>query len=117
MHIGSGSYDDPSGKIWSLYVSESEKHDRMLAEGWLEFSPFLKAKTNSELPFILFRKSDMDGILIFVCGLSRLYTKINEARLVFSRRALRPSSLKVTNSYRQILLIQRTRYYFNYRTN
>ena len=45
--LGSSNYDDPSGKIFSVYNMESEKHDRALAEGW---------------------KSDMDGILIFVCG-------------------------------------------------
>jgi hypothetical protein len=48
---GSSNYDDPSGKIFSVYAAESEKHDRALAEGW---------------------KSDMDGILIFVCGFSQI---------------------------------------------
>ena len=37
--------DHPSGKIWSVYVSEAEKEDRALAEGW---------------------KGDMEGLLIFV---------------------------------------------------
>jgi hypothetical protein len=41
--------DHPSGKIWSVYVSEAEKEDRALAEGW---------------------KGDMEGLLIFVrCSL------------------------------------------------
>jgi len=26
--------DHPSGKIWSVYVSEAEKEDKALAEGW-----------------------------------------------------------------------------------
>ena len=39
-------YDDPAGKIWSIYVAESEKFDRALVESW---------------------KGDMDGMLIFVC--------------------------------------------------
>lgn len=38
-------YDDPSDRIWSIYVSEARKYDQVLASGW---------------------KSDMDGILIFV---------------------------------------------------
>jgi hypothetical protein len=46
MKRNSTSYDgSPSSKIWSLYISEAEKHDRALAESW---------------------KGDMDGILIFV---------------------------------------------------
>ena len=43
------SYDDPSSKIWSVYVDEAEAYDKVLMEGWV---------------------SDMDGILIFVCGLN-----------------------------------------------
>jgi len=37
--------DHPSGKIWSVYVSEAEKEDKALVEGW---------------------KGDMEGLLIFV---------------------------------------------------
>jgi hypothetical protein len=37
--------DHPSGKIWSIYLSEIEKHDKALTRGW---------------------KDEMDGILIFV---------------------------------------------------
>jgi hypothetical protein len=43
--IGSSNYDDPSSKIWSVYISEASVHDKALVES---------------------RKSDMDGILIFV---------------------------------------------------
>ena len=36
---------ETSGKLWSVYLAESERHDRALAESW---------------------KADMDGLLIFV---------------------------------------------------
>ncbi|SRR6266404_6261237 len=36
---------ESSSKLWSVYLSESERHDRALAESW---------------------KADMDGLLIFV---------------------------------------------------
>jgi hypothetical protein len=39
------NYEDPSDKIWSVYISEAERYDKMLVESW---------------------KQDMDGILIFV---------------------------------------------------
>jgi Family of unknown function (DUF6535) len=39
------TYDDPSSKLWSVYVGEAAQHDKALVENW---------------------KSDMDGILIFV---------------------------------------------------
>lgn len=38
-------HDDPSAKIWSAYITEAEKYDRILVQSW---------------------KSDMDSILIFV---------------------------------------------------
>lgn len=38
-------YNDPSGKIWSIYAKEAKKFDDALVESW---------------------KGDMDGILIFV---------------------------------------------------
>jgi hypothetical protein len=36
---------ETSGKLWSVYLAESERHDKALAESW---------------------KADMDGLLIFV---------------------------------------------------
>lgn len=39
------NYDDPSSKVWSVYVAEADAHDKTLVEGW---------------------KADMDGILIYV---------------------------------------------------
>lgn len=39
-------YDDPTAKIWSVYMSEATPHDKALIESW---------------------SKDMDGILIFVC--------------------------------------------------
>jgi Family of unknown function (DUF6535) len=38
-------YDDPSAKIWSIYLSEADRHDKALAQGWSD---------------------EMDSILIFV---------------------------------------------------
>src|SRR5882672_1909428 len=38
-------YDDPSDKLWSVYVAETSQYDKALIESWT---------------------SDMDGILIFV---------------------------------------------------
>lgn len=37
--------DHPSGKIWSVYLTEAEKEDKALVEAW---------------------KGDMEGLLIFV---------------------------------------------------
>lgn len=63
--------DHPSGKIWSVYVSEAEKEDRALAEGW---------------------KGDMEGLLIFVSFSHKLrpyWVKANKLnfRLVSSQPA------------------------------
>jgi Family of unknown function (DUF6535) len=44
-HGHTNNYDDPSSKIWSVYVGEADAHDKTLVESW---------------------KADMDGILIFV---------------------------------------------------
>jgi hypothetical protein len=44
-HGPTNNYDDPSSKIWSVYVGEADGHDKTLVESW---------------------KADMDGILIFV---------------------------------------------------
>lgn len=49
FHIGpslkNSDYDDPTSKIWSVYLSEAAKFDDELVESWTR---------------------DMDGILIFV---------------------------------------------------
>lgn len=45
------TYDNPQTKLWSMYLTEVEKHDQALVESW---------------------KGDMDGILIFVRELSAL---------------------------------------------
>jgi len=42
---GNQYIDHPSEAIWSIYLSEAERHDNVLVVGW---------------------KSDMDAILIFV---------------------------------------------------
>lgn len=42
---GTESYEDPSSKIWSVYVAEANIFDKALVESW---------------------KGDMDGILFFV---------------------------------------------------
>src|SRR5262245_26325832 len=48
-HVGherpKDSLDHPSGKIWSIFLSEAGKHDKALTRGW---------------------KDEMDSILIFV---------------------------------------------------
>jgi len=44
-HSDGDNYDDPSSKLWSVYVSEALQYDKALIESW---------------------KGDMDGILIFV---------------------------------------------------
>lgn len=44
-HGQTSNYDDPSSKIWSVYVAEADMHDKTLVESW---------------------KADMDGILIYV---------------------------------------------------
>jgi hypothetical protein len=45
--------DAVAAKLWAIYVSEAEKYDRGLVESW---------------------KSDMEGILIFVCtDIVRMY--------------------------------------------
>jgi hypothetical protein len=41
------AYEFPSETLWSVYISEADKYDTMLAEGW---------------------KDDMDSTLIFVSG-------------------------------------------------
>jgi hypothetical protein len=41
-----GDSDDPSSKMWALCISQTDKHDTAMAERW---------------------KSDMDGILLYVC--------------------------------------------------
>jgi len=41
------SRSDTSGKVWSVYLSEADKHDKALADNW---------------------KGDSEGILIFVCS-------------------------------------------------
>lgn len=47
------NYDDPTSKIWSVYVSEAASFDKALVEGWTR---------------------DMDGILIFVSADSSGYS-------------------------------------------
>lgn len=47
VHLGHlpSNLDDPSAKIWAIYVAEAEKYDKAVTQGW---------------------RDDMDGILIFV---------------------------------------------------
>jgi uncharacterized membrane protein len=40
------SHDRAAAKLWSVYISEAEKYDKGLVESW---------------------KTDMEGMLIFVC--------------------------------------------------
>ncbi|KAJ7150040.1 hypothetical protein C8R43DRAFT_862859, partial [Mycena crocata] len=47
-------------KLWAVYVSEAEKYDKGLLESW---------------------KSDMEGILIFLCGITFSYAGLFSASL------------------------------------
>jgi hypothetical protein len=49
------STEAAASKIWAVYVSEAEKYDKSLVEGW---------------------KSDMEGMLIFVSHSGRLRIRI-----------------------------------------
>jgi Family of unknown function (DUF6535) len=45
IHGFAGRDEPASAKLWAVYISEAEKYDKALVEGW---------------------KSDMEGLLIFV---------------------------------------------------
>ncbi|TDL22526.1 hypothetical protein BD410DRAFT_788338 [Rickenella mellea] len=64
-------YDDPSDKMWSLYVAEAEKFDKALVESW---------------------KGDMEGILIF----AGLFSASVTAFIVESYKKLSPDSGDIT---------------------
>ena len=78
------NYDDPSGKIWSIYVAEAEKYDKALTRGWTD---------------------DMDGTLIFVRCAKPYYLNYRLGcphRLVSFRRASPPFSLRGSKLSKQI---------------
>ena len=61
-----GGSSDTSGKVWSVYLSEADKHDKALADNW---------------------KGDSEGILIFVrprLRFGQIFPLILFKRLVFS---------------------------------
>ncbi|KAI0055262.1 hypothetical protein BV25DRAFT_232952 [Artomyces pyxidatus] len=62
-----GEPDDPSGRIWSLYLSHAEKYDKTLSESW---------------------KGDTEGILVF----TGLFSATVSAFLVESYKNLQPDS-------------------------
>ncbi|TDL24021.1 hypothetical protein BD410DRAFT_746078 [Rickenella mellea] len=66
-----GDHDDPSEKMWSLYVAEAAKFDKALVESW---------------------KGDMDGILIF----AGLFSASVTAFIVESYKRLSPDSGDMT---------------------
>ncbi|KAK7013667.1 hypothetical protein R3P38DRAFT_2787956 [Favolaschia claudopus] len=61
------SHDTAGAKLWSVYVSEAEKYDKALVDGW---------------------KSDMEGLLIF----AGLFSAILTAFLIESYKTLTPDS-------------------------
>ncbi|KAJ7488173.1 hypothetical protein FB451DRAFT_1529290, partial [Mycena latifolia] len=64
--------DESAGaKLWAVYISEAEKYDRALVEGW---------------------KSDMDGLLIF----AGLFSAILTAFLIESYKSLTPDQAAIT---------------------
>ncbi|KAH8982898.1 hypothetical protein EDB92DRAFT_1620088 [Lactarius akahatsu] len=58
---------DPSDKMWSIYLSESEKHDKIISDGW---------------------KDDANGVLVF----TGLFSAIVAAFIIESYRKLSPDS-------------------------
>ncbi|KAH9173027.1 hypothetical protein EDB89DRAFT_1850591, partial [Lactarius sanguifluus] len=62
---------DSSGKLWSVYLAESERHDEELAESW---------------------KADMDGLLIFVSQPAGLFSAVVTAFLVGSLQQMTQSN-------------------------
>ncbi|KAI0306815.1 hypothetical protein B0F90DRAFT_1849195 [Multifurca ochricompacta] len=61
------SYGDPSGKLWSMYLTEAEKQDKEITESW---------------------KGDTDGILVF----TGLFSATVAAFIIESYKKLSPDS-------------------------
>jgi len=88
--IGAGpktsGYDDPSSKLWSIYVAEVAQYDKALVENW---------------------KKDMDAILIFVCTKFVLPIphglRAGMFSLVYSLPASQHSLSRATRSYLRTL--------------
>ncbi|KAH9054832.1 hypothetical protein EDB87DRAFT_1568024, partial [Lactarius vividus] len=64
---------DPSDKMWSIYLSESEKHDKVISDGW---------------------KDDANGVLVFVriSPSTGLFSAIVAAFIIESYKKLSPDS-------------------------
>jgi hypothetical protein len=47
IHALGDNYGDPSGKLWSMYLAEAEKEDKVLTDAW-------KGEADSILVFVSF---------------------------------------------------------------
>jgi Family of unknown function (DUF6535) len=90
-HLPPGLPDsvDPASRLWALCISQADKHDTAMAKSW---------------------KTDMDGILLYVCIQTvdfnhPAHLAESVFRRVYSPRQLLHSSLKAT-SYSSLILLR-----------